>query len=173
MFAFVKSADKGATDTLLAELAERATARGLRLAGVVQTNTPRPKSHRCDMDVRVLPRGPVIRISQDLGPQARGCSLDPAALERAVARVQERLDTRTDLLIVNKFGKHEAGGRGFRDTIAQAVLLGVPVLVGLNTLNQADFETFASGEAVALAPRIAALEGWMAAVGVGGARAVA
>lgn len=37
----------------------------------------------------------------------------------------------TDLLIVNKFGKHEAMGRDFRSAIAAAVEWDVPVLLGL------------------------------------------
>ena len=41
-----------------------------------------------------------------------------------------------DVLIVNKFGKHEAEGRGFRDTIALALERGIPVLVGANRLNE-------------------------------------
>ena len=35
-------------------------ARGFSLDGMVQTNSDRPGSHHCDMDVRVLPGGPVI-----------------------------------------------------------------------------------------------------------------
>merc|ERR1711969_292785 len=113
------------------------------------------------MAVRVLPDGPVLRISQDLGPQARGCRLDPAALETAVGLVSASLSSGADLLIVNKFGKHEAEGRGFRDVIAEAVAMDIPVLVGLNALNRPAFEDFAEGLATRLPPEPAALMAWV------------
>jgi hypothetical protein len=116
------------------------------------------------MDVRVLPDGAVLRISQDLGPQARGCRLDPAALETAVGLVTVSLSSGVDLLIVNKFGKHEAGGRGFRDVIAEAVALDIPVLVGLSALNRPAFETFAEERAIQLPPEPAALMAWVSEV---------
>jgi hypothetical protein len=66
------------------------------------------------MELTVLPRGPALCISQDLGAGARGCQLDPGALERAVARVDMSLaEDAPELLIVNKFGKREAEGHGF------------------------------------------------------------
>src|SRR6056297_3313425 len=125
----------GGTDLLLHDLATRAAARGLRLCGTVQTNSDCGPDRPCDMDVRILPDGPVIRISQSLGAGARGCRLDPEALEQAVAEAEARLTAGADLVIVNKFGKHEADGRGFRALIAEAVAAGVPVLVGLNARN--------------------------------------
>ena len=158
--AYVIAPGRGDTDLILAGLAADLTARGLRLCGTVQINTERVTDGPCDMDVRVLPDGPVLRISQDLGPHAQGCRLDPAALETAVGLVAARLDPETDLLIVNKFGKHEAEGRGFRDVIAEALGLGIPVLVGLNGLNRAPFEAFSGGMATALPPDRAALAAW-------------
>jgi len=155
---------RGDTDLILAGLAADLMARGLRLCGTVQINSGRADAGPCDMDVRVLPEGPVLRISQDLGPAARGCRLDPEALEAAVALVSARLDAGADLLIVNKFGKHEAEGRGFRDVIAEAMARDVPVLVGLNGLNRAAFEDFAGGLATHLPPEPAALAQWAAGV---------
>jgi nucleoside-triphosphatase THEP1 len=161
--AYTMTAGRGDLDLLLAEAAAAARAAGLRVAGAVQTNSTRPDCHRCDMDVEVLPDGPVIRISQSLGPGARGCRLDAEGLETAVAEVARRLTAKTDLLIVNKFGKHEAEGRGFRDVIAEALALGVPVLVGANGLNRAAFLAFAGGLAEELPPTADALAGWIRA----------
>ncbi len=143
--AFTIAPGRGDTDLILAGLAKGLTALGLRLCGTVQINSERATSGPCDMDVNVLPDGPVLRISQDLGAHSKGCRLNPSALETAVGLVAARLDVRTDLLIINKFGKHEAVGRGFRTVIAEAISLDVPVLVGLNGLNRAAFEEFAGG----------------------------
>lgn len=158
--AFVRTIERGLTDLLLAEFANHLQGSGLRLAGVVQTNSDRPGSYHCDMDVRVLPDGKMIRINQVLGEKSRGCRLDPAALEEAVALVEAELHPAPDLLIINKFGKHEAEGRGFRPLIAEALVLGVPVLLGVNGLNQEAFAAFAGEYAQELAADINSLTLW-------------
>ncbi len=162
--AYTMAPGRGDTDLVLERLATELAARGLRCCGTVQINSERPDAGPCDMDVRVLPDGAVLRISQDLGPQARGCRLDPAALETAVGLVAASLSSGADLLIVNKFGKHEAEGRGFRDVIAEALALDIPVLVGLNAINRPAFENFAEGLAIPLPPDPAALMAWVEGV---------
>lgn len=144
---YISTNEQGKSDALLAKVAERLTQNGLRLAGIIQTNSDRPDCRGCDMDVRVLPDGPTIRISQALGPEARGCRLDPAALEQSVVEVQARLNEATDILILNKFGKHEADGRGFRDLIAEALSLDLPVITAVNQMNEAAFVEFTGGAA--------------------------
>jgi nucleoside-triphosphatase THEP1 len=152
---------RGDTDLVLQRLATDLAARGFRCCGAVQINSERDRDGTCDMDVRVLPDGAILRISQDLGPEARGCRLDPAALETAVGLVAASLPSGADLLIVNKFGKHEAEGRGFRDVIAAAVAMDIPVLVGLSALNRPAFESFAEGLAIQLPCDPAALRTWV------------
>jgi len=152
----------GETDRLLHDFALRAAARGLRLCGTVQVNTDCGPDRPCDMDVRVLPDGPVIRISQSLGAGARGCRLDPEALESAVAEAGARLAAGADLVLVNKFGKHEAEGRGFRAVIAEAVAADVPVIVGVNGLNAARLAEFLGEEPERLDPAPEALDAWLA-----------
>jgi Protein of unknown function (DUF2478) len=161
MLAYTMAPGRGDTDLILQALAHDLGASGLQCCGIVQINSERADTGPCDMDVRVLPDGPVLRISQELGPSARGCRLDPTALETAVGLVAARLSSGADLLIINKFGKHEAEGRGFRDVIAQAVAMNVPVLVGLNSLNREAFEAFAGGLAVQLPSERAALRAWV------------
>ncbi|NOD28761.1 MULTISPECIES: DUF2478 domain-containing protein [Ruegeria] len=158
--AYVTTTDRGATDRLLSAVAERLLASGSKLAGVVQTNTECADSSKCDMDLRVLPDGETIRISQSLGTQSRGCRLDPAALEQAVGYVTASLEGAPQLLIINKFGKHESDGRGFRPVIGEALAMDIPVLVGVNGLNEEKFQTFADGAAEALPADLDAIEAW-------------
>lgn len=152
---------RGDTDLLLAALAQRLLKSGLRVCGVVQSNHENPGDHPCDMNVHVLPGGPVLRISQALGSGSKGCRLDPSVLEQAALDVEARLTDGADVLIVNKFGKHEAQGRGFRTAIANAVEMDIPVLVGLNDLNQTAFEEFTAGEAVQLTAQMDTLQTWV------------
>lgn len=146
--AYTIARGRGGTDLLLAKIADRLMSRGVRAIGAVQINEDREDCQRCDMDLKVLPDGPVFRISQSLGRESRGCRLDPEALERAVAEVGKGLGAGADILIINKFGKHEASGRGFRETIAEALSRDIPVLVGLNAMNEEAFAEFTGGMAV-------------------------
>ncbi|MEM6914412.1 MAG: DUF2478 domain-containing protein, partial [Pseudomonadota bacterium] len=83
-------------------------------------------------------------ISQDLGRGATGCRLDPAGLEAAAARVEADLVARRpDIVILNKFGKQEVDGRGFRPVIARAIEMEVPVLTGVGSFGFNAFQTFA------------------------------
>lgn len=163
MIAYTMAPGRGDTDLMLQRLADDLAARGIRTCGTVQINSERADAGPCDMDIRVLPGGPILRISQALGTEARGCRLDPAVLEQAVGLCEAELALGADILIVNKFGKHEAEGRGFRLLIAQALEQGVPVLVGLNRLSREAFEAFSGGIAVGLAPTDRALRDWAGA----------
>lgn len=158
---YITTTGPGAANRTLASLAERLERRGVRLAGTVQTNTESVGGGRCDMDVRVLDGGPVIRISQSLGAGSRGCRLDPAALEQAVGEVASRLNPRIDLVIINKFGKHEAEGRGFRPLVADALERGLTLLIAVNGLNLDAFLKFADGLAEELPSDAATIEQWL------------
>ncbi|MEM7613539.1 MAG: DUF2478 domain-containing protein [Pseudomonadota bacterium] len=159
--AYTMNPGKGSTDVLLSQVATRLQARGLRTCGMVQTNTDRGDPSRCDMDVTVLPKGPEIRISQSLGGLSRGCRLDVSALERAVGLTERELARGADVLILNKFGKHEAAGRGARGTIAQALSLEIPVILGVNPMNEDAFHAFAQGFALRLPDDVEALTRWL------------
>ena len=161
--AYTMAPGRGDTDHLLSLLADTLASQGYTTCGTVQINTDRANGP-CDMDVQVLPDGPVLRISQDLGLGSKGCRLDPAALETAVGLAEARLDPNVDLLIINKFGKHEADGRGFRTIIATALELETPVIVGVNALNLAAFREFSGTEAVQLEPSKAQILEWLAMV---------
>jgi nucleoside-triphosphatase THEP1 len=126
--AIVYGAEQAAADAVLTSVARVLAGLGTRLAGAVQHNPSRPDRCRCDMVLEDLATGEIIAISEDRGPEARGCRLNPAALEQLVGAAAASLERGADLLIVNRFGKREAEGRGFRAIIETAVTSGVPVL---------------------------------------------
>jgi len=158
--AYLHAPGTGQTNRLLAGLSARLIGQGLRVCGCIQIDSPRAGQARCDMDLRLLPDGVILRISENRGPGAGGCQLDPSALEMAVAEVTSRLAQGADLLILNKFGKQEAEGAGFRTLIGEAVAGGIPVLVGLNTAGAAAFAEYADGLAEALPADSDALDHW-------------
>lgn len=163
--ACVTSLRRGDVDLVLHRFSEQLLTRGVAVEGLVQINSDCGPDKPCDMDARVLPVGPVFRISQALGAGSAGCRLDPSALERAVGLVGARLSAETQLLIINKFGKQEAEGRGFREVIAEALVRDIPVVVGLSTLNRPAFEAFAGDLALPLAPDLDALMAWFDGMG--------
>jgi hypothetical protein len=157
--AYVTLQGRGRIDALIAEVATLLAADGVRLAGTVQSNHERPDRRKCDMDLVVLPDGPIVRISEDRGDLARGCTLDSGALEQTVMEVQERLGA-AEVLIVNKFGKREAEGKGLVPVIAEALERGLPVLIGVNGLNLAAFLMFAGEEVSALPTDASSVANW-------------
>lgn len=161
--AYTMSPGRGDTDLLMFNLAQMLEQKGWRTCGTVQINTETKDRHPCDMDVKVLPDGPVLRISQNLGRASKGCRLDVSALETAVGLVEAGLDLDADVVIINKFGKHEAEGRGFRNIIAKAISTGVPVVVGLNSLNEDAFHDFTGGYGVKLKPYAREIQEWLTA----------
>lgn len=166
--AYVTAPGRGMTDDLIAGAVLLLEARGVRLTGTVRAKPVEPGAHPCDMDLRVLPDGPRFRISQPLGAGARGCHLDTDVIEAIAAAVEARLPT-ADLLIVNKFGKQEAHGRGLCPAIAKAIEIGIPVLVGVNQMTLSDFGAFAEGTAVHLPSDLHALCAWFATLNANGA----
>ncbi|HRK23610.1 MAG TPA: DUF2478 domain-containing protein [Beijerinckiaceae bacterium] len=148
-------------DALLADVARQLAGEGYRLAGAVQTNDRYDALCACDMTLSDLNSGRSIRISQRLGQYARGCRLDPGAMAEVVSLVEAGLAGGADLLILNKFGKSEAAGHGFRPAIAEAVLQGIPVLVGVSAANLPAWMEFTGGEADVLEPDAAAILAWI------------
>ena len=139
--------DSDIADRALRDVAVTLMERGCKLAGLVQHNTPRPGRSRCDMILEELASGELLGISQDRGPLARGCALDVDQLLKAMQIVRAALDARPDLVILNKFGKTEAEGAGFRPLIAEAIEAGLPLLIAVPWRNIESWRLFAGAMA--------------------------
>lgn len=155
----------GAIDRALAGAAARLAAAGVTVTGALQAGTE-GTGHglgrgRCDVSLTILPGGPQIGISQDRGAEARGCRLDAGALETAAAMVSRRLATGAEALILGRFGKQEAAGRGFRGLIAEAALSGIPVVVGVAAWNLPALEAFLGTSPHRLPARAATVADWL------------
>ncbi len=147
--ACVSSTKQGGIDRLLCDVADQLQAADASLVGIVKaTDYTSSFENGCDMKVRVLPEGPVIKITQDLGGGSNACRLDPGAIASAVSCVEASSFDQADLFILNKFGPEEAAGRGFCSVIATALEHGIPVLVGVGAANKSAFNTFAGELAV-------------------------
>ena len=140
--------DRRPPDALLAGVAAKLGAAGVSLAGFVEKDLPRPGRSRCDMILEDLATGTQVQISEDRGEGARGCRLQVGELLRAMTSALAGLENRPDLLIVNKFGKTEGEGGGFRPLIAAAIEQGTPVLIAVPARNLDPWRRFAGELAV-------------------------
>lgn len=135
--------DGAAASALLVRIAAELAATGTTCCGFVQRDEERPDRPRCDMFLVDVAFGTRLKISEDRGPHAKGCRLDASELARATALAHEMLAGTADILILNKYGKSESEGGGFRSLIAQALEQGVPVLIGVPRRNIAGWRAFA------------------------------
>lgn len=122
--------------------------RGLKVAGVLQHPVCSEAAGHCDVALEELTTGLRTDLFEDRGPGASGCRLDEAALAEVNGQVARSLDADPDLLILNKFGKVEAEGRGLLDLVAMAVDRGIPVVIGVPIRNLAPWRDFAGGMSV-------------------------
>ena len=142
--------------------------RGIPLAGAIQRDpADRPGRHRCDLLLENLATGEVTAIAEHRGKEARGCRLDVGILTDIAEAVASSLHAdEPRLLVVNKFGKIEADGGGLREAIADAVHLGIPVLVGVPMRNLDRWRAFAGSFSVELPADAAAIVDWLESRGL-------
>jgi hypothetical protein len=117
---------------------------GALCAGVLQRDEPaHDAKSRCDMVLECLSSGQRLKISEERGAHARGCRLDLGELMRALEAERQMLSSKPDVLFVNKFGKTESEGGGFRPLIADAMELGIPVIITVPWRNLENWRLFA------------------------------
>lgn len=150
-------------DRIIARAIEPLRAAGLPLAGALQVEPVTAGRHPCDMLLEDLASGDVHAIAEHRGREARGCRLDVGLLTEIGEAVLHSLhDDQPRLLVVNKFGKIEADGGGLRQAVAEAVDLGIPVLVGVPARNLDRWRAFAGPLAIELPPTVGAVADWLA-----------
>lgn len=143
--AMVYGSDQGPEmDRILETLAHSLSAEGLQLAGAVQHTASVPSSPRCDMVLEDLGTGGIHPIAVDPSIDVQGCRMEPGKIETLAILAGEAVDRGADLFVLNRFGKNEIAGRGYREVISEAVSRGLPVLVGVSAANVAKWEAFAS-----------------------------
>lgn len=154
--------DSGDIDAFLLDIAETLALRGLCIRGAVQSRGAADgECHCADMDLTTLGSMRTFRISQPLGNGARGCRLHAGALAECAAFIEDELHGGADLLILNRFGRGESEGRGFRDLIGAAIGLGIPVLTAVRPPYAEAWAEFGSDIACDLPMQRAAVLDWM------------
>ena len=152
--------DTLASDALLGQCAQNLRSIGYRVGGIVQSNAHRRGRRKCDMFLTDLLSGEEVLISADRGNDAKGCRLDLAAFARVTLWAERALAQGVDLLVLNKFGKEEALGRGLRPVLAEALIAEIPVVLGVSKLNLCSLLDFVGHVATYLPADVTAVTTW-------------
>lgn len=128
---------------VLARTATAAHTAGLTVAGLIQHDEQREGRCRCDMILECVSTGERHRLSEDRGPEARGCRLDASVLAAAMAQVAADIEEPCDLVVLNKFGKSEAEGAGLRPLIGEALARGLTIVIAVPWRNIEGWREFA------------------------------
>jgi nucleoside-triphosphatase THEP1 len=138
-------ADGVAAGSFIADLGYRLRDAGVAIAGIVPYRSSTPRTGRCGVEVEELASRLVLQLSEDENPQPFGCRVDPEAISEAAALISSSLRKAPNVVIFNKFGKMEAEGGGLRETIAEAIQLGIPVIAGVPRRNVGIFRELTEG----------------------------
>ena len=131
-----------------------------QVQGYLQKEIMLPNRCKCDTYLENLMNGDQLKISQDLGNGARGCKLDNSMLVKLSEIAMQDLDLAPDLLIVNRFGRSESEGNGFREVIGKAISMGIPVLTAVKEEHYADWKLFSGDLGHELAADFADVSDW-------------
>lgn len=114
----------------------------IAVRGLVQRNTFRRDRVKCDMELEELGSGQIFQLSRDRGKFSGGCRLDREAIVEASRLLLQGLES-CDVLIINKFGRTEAEGRGLREVIGEAAGREIATIVGVPRRNSNAWQEFA------------------------------
>ena len=150
-------------EPLLAGFAADLQIHGFNVGGLVQRSGVGPTG-RPVMDLVDIRTGDEFRISQDLGPESSGCSLDISGLAEASRVLRREIEAGVELLVINKFSGLESDGGGFVAEMFQAISRGIPVLSSLSPRNRPQWNTLTGNAGSMLQPHSQALWQWWTCV---------
>ena len=133
-------------DMAISDAAQALIASGCNILGIVQERGEDSDNRACrEMRVRDLVTEQTTVISERRGKLAQGCHLDRSALLKLAKQFETRILELPDLVIINRFGRAECEGSGFRSAVELAVSLNIPVLVGVREIYEIGWHDFHGG----------------------------
>lgn len=147
-------------DQLLVEACERLARHGVRLGGLLQISTGGKGGRAATVHVVDLRAGRKFDIWEARGPSARGCRLDEGSLAAASQVIDDAIQDRVQLVVVNRFGRAESLGGGLRPSLTSAVAAGVPVLTAVRAPYDSAWAQFHGGLGRKLPTDVATIVAW-------------
>ena len=166
-FAAVVYGVKDNPDRLLLDFTEDLRRSGVRTAGLVQLDSWTGQSDDREVRTVVLSSGEVVPVAHDRDLGAPGCGLDCGQLASIAKLIEAAIQEGADLVVINRFGKLEAKGKGLIELVQQAVDADIPVLIAVPEHRFAGWIKYSAGMSVRLPCRRAALDRWWQSVAMG------
>jgi hypothetical protein len=151
-------------DRLFSEFTDDLYGSGFRPVGVIQSGRS-CRTKDPELGVVILPGGETVGLVADAEEgDVGGCRLDDRRLSALAERLTAAIDDGPDLVVINRFGRAEAEGRGLVKPIAQALKADIPVLIAVPERRFSDWIRFSDGMNVRLPCRREALDRWWRSV---------
>lgn len=154
---------EGEGDALLANILLRHQQQGWRIRGLTTWQGKDPQGVQ-PMVLQDLQTNELFVISQELGRESSGCTLDVGALTEAGHVLRRALTEQPDLVFINRFGHGETQGRGLLAEFSQLISAGIPVLTLVSEKYLDGWQAFSAGLARTLPLERLAIEQWLASI---------
>lgn len=105
--------------------------RGVNVGGLVQEALFDGNGEICGIDAIDVSTGQRIPISRPAAT-AGDCGLDVSALTETTGIIRRAISDRCDLIVIEKFGEMEQGGKGLIDEIMETIVEGIPLLISMS-----------------------------------------
>ncbi len=145
-------------DGLLLDFAQALCRSGFRPVGLVQKG--RAHDLEGELGAVMFPAQQLTSAHHDRGHGAAECRLDTKWLADIAAGIEGAIAEGADLVIVNRFGKLEADGRGLIDLIQIALDADIPVLIAVPEHRFTSWIKHSGGMNVRIPCRRDALDRW-------------
>jgi hypothetical protein len=153
-------------DRLLLDFVGDLRRAGCRPLGFVQLD----RIQSCDAHtIRLLrlPSGDVVSLRHDPAPDARQCGFETERLVDTAGAIAAGLGEGADLVVINRFGKLEAEGKGLIDLIRRAGEADIPVLIAVPEHRFEMWTRYSCGMSVRVSCNRGALDRWWQSVSGG------
>jgi hypothetical protein len=166
-FAAVVYGVKDNPDRLLVDFTEDLRRLGVRTAGLVQLDSWMAQWGDREVRTVVLSSREVIPVAHERNLGETGCGLDCRKLASIAKMIEAAIQDGADLVVINRFGKLEATGKGLIELIQQAADADIPALIAVPEHRFAGWIKYSAGMSVRLPCRRAALDRWWESVAMG------
>jgi nucleoside-triphosphatase THEP1 len=166
-FAAVVYGVKDNPDRLLLDFTEDLRRSGVRTAGLVQLDSWTSPSDDRPVRTVVLSTREIIPVAHERNLAATKCGLDCRKLASIAKMIEAAIQEGADLVVINRFGKLEATGKGLIELIQRAADADIPVLIAMPEHRFAGWIKYSAGMSVRLACRRTALDRWWQSVAMG------
>jgi nucleoside-triphosphatase THEP1 len=115
---------------LLSRFVERLLSRGVRVAGILQETVHDSDGEVIGLNAVDISNNSRLPISR---PTKRDdeCGLDVSALVETASIIRKAVSDRADLVVIEKFGEQEQGGKGLNDEILETIAADISLLIAV------------------------------------------